>query len=88
MAEPFTLVSRARGALVLALIGVAVAAVFNSIAIVRHQATLDRVSRYNLTWLLSQAAHELLRLQEAIGAAALPESLVDEDDVALRVEIF
>lgn len=88
MAEPFALASRARGALVLALIGVAVAAVFNSIAIVRHQATLDHVSRYNLTWLLSQAAHELLRLQEAIGASALPGSVVDADDVALRVEIF
>ena len=47
-----------------------------------------RVSRYNLTWLLSQAAHESLRLQEVIGAAALPGSQIDVDDVTLRLDVL
>ena len=43
--------------LVSALIFLAVAVVANSLLIVERQEALGRVSRYNLTWLLSQAAH-------------------------------
>lgn len=74
--------------LVLVLIFLAVASVISSISIVQRLAALDRVSRYNLTWLLSQAAHESLRLQEMIGAAALPGSQIDVDDVTLRVDVL
>jgi hypothetical protein len=49
--------SRMRRLLVLVFAFLAVAALVNSLLIVQRQAALDRVSRYNLTWLLSQAAH-------------------------------
>jgi PAS domain S-box-containing protein len=74
--------------LVLVLIFLSVAALISSISIVQRLAALDRISRYNLTWLLSQAAHEALRLQEMIGAAALPGSKIDVDDVTLRVDVL
>jgi PAS domain S-box-containing protein len=74
--------------LVLVLIFLSVAALISSISIVQRLAALDRISRYNLTWLLSQAAHEALRLQEMIGAAALPGSQIDVDDVTLRVDVL
>ncbi|HYC64082.1 MAG TPA: ATP-binding protein [Reyranellaceae bacterium] len=73
--------------LVLVLVFLTIAALVNSILIVQRQAALERVSRYNLTWLLSQAAHESLRLQEVISAAALPGSDVDADDVGLRFDV-
>jgi PAS domain S-box-containing protein len=73
-------------ALVLAFL--TIAALVNSVLIVQRQAALERVSRYNLTWLLSQAAHESLRLQEVISAAALPGSQIDADDVGLRLDVL
>ena len=56
--------------------------------IVERQAALERVSRYNVPWVLSQAAQDALRLQETIVAAALPGSTVDIDDVALRLDVL
>ena len=63
------------------------AAGYTSVLIVRRQAALQQVSRYNLTWLVSQAALEVARLHGAIGAALVPGSGVDADDVQLRLEI-
>ena len=74
--------------LVLGLLFIAGAALINSVLIVQRQAALERVSRYNLTWLMSQAAHETLRLQETIDAAALPGSDIDADDVTLRLDVL
>ncbi len=74
--------------LVLVLLFLAGAALINSVLIVQRQAALERVSRYNLTWLLSQAAHETLRLQETVGAATLPGSDIDADDVTLRLDVL
>ena len=71
-----------------ALMFLAVAVVANSVVIVKRQEALGRISRYNLTWLLSQAAHEVLRLQEVISASALPGSHVDADAVALRLDVL
>ncbi len=65
----------------------AAAAALVSVLIVQQQSDLDRVSRYNTTWVLSQAAQEVLRLQEVIQAAALPGSAVDRDDVSLRADV-
>lgn len=79
--------SRMKLVLVLVLVFLAAAALINSLLIVQRQAALDRVSRYNLTWLLSQAAHESLRLQEIIAAATLPGGKIDADDVSLRLDV-
>jgi hypothetical protein len=60
----------------------------NSVLIVNRQEALGRVSRYNLTWLLSQAAHEVLRLEETISASVLPGNHIDGDAVALRLDVL
>ncbi len=77
-----------KAALALALGFLAVAVIANSVLIVNRQEALGRVSRYNLTWLLSQAAHEVLRLEETISASALPGNHVDADAVALRFDVL
>lgn len=63
------------------------AAAFTSVLIVRRQAALREVSRYNLTWLVSQAALEVSRLHGAIGASLVSGSDIDRDDVELRLDI-
>jgi hypothetical protein len=83
---------RFRGVKRLLLLGtflfLALAVVANSVVIVKRQEALGRVSRYNLTWLLSQAAHEVLRLEEVVSASALPGGPVDADAVALRLDVL
>ena len=74
--------------LALALGFLAVAVIANSVLIVNRQDALGRVSRYNLVWLLSQAAHEVLRLEETISASALPGNHIDADAVALRLDVL
>ncbi len=59
-----------------------------SLLIIRHQATLREVSRYNITWLISQAALEVARLHGTVAAAMVPGSGVDDDDVDLRLDIM
>jgi len=66
---------------------VAIAAV-TSLLIVERQRALERVSRYNLTWAISQAATETLRATEAALAAALPGSGSDRDEVLTRLDIL
>ena len=53
-------------ALVLVLVG---AAAYTSALIVRHQQAVRDISRYNTTWLVSQAALEVARLHTAAVAA-------------------
>src|SRR6476646_1411040 len=65
----FSNVKRLLLALLLGFLAVAVIA--NSVLIVNRQEALGRVSRYNLTWLLSQAAHETLRLEELVNRLVL-----------------
>ena len=65
----------------------AAAAIGTSILIADRQEALQRVARYNMSWLLSQAATETIRLVEAVSAVAVPGSKVDRDDVDLRIEI-
>jgi len=63
------------------------AAGYTSFLIVERQQALREVSRYNLTWLVSQAALELARLQGLTAAALVPGSGVDEEDVQLWLDI-
>jgi diguanylate cyclase (GGDEF)-like protein len=63
------------------------AAAYTSSLIVRRQQALREVSRYNLTWLVSQAALEVARLQGVTAAALVPGSGMDEDDVQLWLDI-
>ena len=79
-------------ALVLAL---TLAAAYTSSLIFQRQQVLRQLSRYNLTWLASQAALEVTELESVTAAALVPGSGVDEGDaqlwldiVANRVQVF
>jgi diguanylate cyclase (GGDEF)-like protein len=63
------------------------AAAYTSVLIVHHQAALREVARYNLTWLVSQAALEVARLDGTIAAALVEDSGVNQDDIELRLDI-
>lgn len=64
-----------------------IAAGYNSILIVQRQNTLQAISRYNVTWLLSQAAVEVARFQAVAAATAVPNSGVGAEDVHLWLDI-
>ena len=70
--------------ILLLLVGIAVTA---SVLLVDRQAALQRASRYNLSWLFSQASNEVSRLLDVISASAVPGSGVDRDEVDLRYDI-
>ena len=65
----------------------ALAAIYTSFLIVERQQALRDVSRYNITWLVSQAGLEILRLHGTVAAALVPGSKVNKDDVQLRLDI-
>jgi diguanylate cyclase (GGDEF)-like protein len=82
------------GLLVLVL-ALTLAAAYTSSLIFQRQQMLRQLSRYNLTWLASQAALEVTELESVTAAALVPGSGVDEDDaqlwldiVANRVQVF
>jgi diguanylate cyclase (GGDEF)-like protein len=64
-----------------------IAAVYTSLLILQRQKSLQDVSRYNVTWLLSQAAMEVARLEAVVGASIISESVVHHDDVQLWLDI-
>ncbi len=64
------------------------AAVYTSGLIIERQAALRQVSRYNSTWLASQAVVEIARLQQRISAYALGDGLVSKEEVELRLDIL
>ena len=77
-----------RAALVCVLVGLTLAACYTSLLIVERQAALQRVSRYNVTWLASQASTELVRFQERVVEFALPGGEVDQEEVQLRLDVL
>jgi diguanylate cyclase (GGDEF)-like protein len=64
------------------------AAAYTSRLIVERQDALQQVSRYNNTWLASQAVTELARLKERIASHALTDGVVDREEVQLRLDIL
>ena len=64
-----------------------VAAIYTSSLILQRQAALREVSRYNATWLVSQAALEVSRLTAALAAFGDPGTATDADEVQLRLDI-
>ncbi|MDA9456395.1 hypothetical protein XI00_19510 [Bradyrhizobium sp. CCBAU 21359] len=70
-------------------IGVFVAAtVYISALVIERQSALERVSRYNVAWLVGQATSEYTRLQQRVSAFGLPDSKVSVDEVRLRFDII
>ena len=50
------------------------AAIYISALVIERQDALNQVSRYNVAWLVSQATTEYARLEQRIGAFAIPGS--------------
>ncbi len=63
------------------------AGIYSSLLIVRQQATLRSVSRYNVTWMVTKAAVEIARLTATTAALGVPGGGVTSDDVQLRLDI-
>ncbi len=62
-------------------------ALYASVLITQRQAVLDSEARYNITWLTSQAGLELARLEAMVGAARIPGTGIDQDDVRTWFDI-
>ena len=63
------------------------AAGYISVLVVERQEALEQVTRYNVSWLLSQGATEYARLEQRISAFAASNDDVTEDEVQLRFDI-
>jgi len=63
------------------------AAGYTSMLVAQQQNAPSEVSRYNITWLISQAGVEFAQLQAAVGGAALPDA-PGVEDVQLRFDIL
>ena len=63
------------------------AALYISLLAAERQRSLEAVSRYDSTWLLSQAGVEVARLEGAIGAYALGITGARRDDIEMRMDI-
>ena len=72
--------------IVLAALLVGLAAYTSALIFARQNALAD-VSRYNLTWLVSQAALEVSRFEAVVGAHAVHADKADSDAVQLRFDI-
>jgi signal transduction histidine kinase/ActR/RegA family two-component response regulator len=59
-----------------------------AVLITQRQETLRQVSRYNTSWLASQAVAEFTRLEQRISAFGQPGSGVDKDELELRYDIL
>lgn len=65
-----------------------IATAYISTQIVERQEALKQVSRYNTSWLASQAVAEFVRLEQRISAFGAAGSGVDQDEVELRLDIL
>jgi two-component system sensor histidine kinase/response regulator len=64
------------------------AGIYTSYLTVKSQSTLREVSRYNSTWLASQAVTQVVRFQERVAEFALPGVGIDEDEVSNRLGVL
>ena len=56
--------------------------------IVERQTALSQVSRYNTSWLASQALSEFTRFQQRVSGFSLSEGAISKDEVELRLDIL
>lgn len=91
--KPATGVSSRRGLLItrtvlLSLVALLIAsAIYTSMLIIERQTALRQVSRYNVSWTVSQAAMEVTRLQAAVGAFAIHPGARERAAVRLWMDI-
>ncbi|MBZ6077186.1 putative bifunctional diguanylate cyclase/phosphodiesterase [Microvirga puerhi] len=63
-------------------------AAYISSLVVERQEALKQVSRYNTSWLASQAVSEFTRLEQRLSAFSAPDGGVDRSEVELRFDIL
>jgi signal transduction histidine kinase/DNA-binding response OmpR family regulator len=61
--------------------------IYAATLMLRQQQVMGEISRYNVTWLTTQAAYEFARLQMVVGAYSAGALDVDRDEVQLRLDI-
>ncbi len=84
---PVTLSRFRRFGFLIAIAFLAAAAAYTSVLIIERQQSLRAISRYNVTWLVSQAALEVARLQTAIGSYRILPDEENQDAVQLWLDI-
>ena len=80
-------VRTARVVLIGILIGLVFAAGYTAVLTMRRQSALQEVSRYNVTWLASQASTQLIRFQERVAEYGQPGGANDRDDIQTRLNV-
>src|SRR6478609_587431 len=85
---PATALSRfPRYGFLIVIVFLAAAAAYTSVLIIQRQRSLSAISRYNITWMVSQAALEVARLQSAIGTYRIDPDGDNLDTVQLWLDI-
>ena len=77
----------AKDVILVAIAALILGAAYTSVLIVQRQSALAAMSRYNLTWLVSQAGLEVSRLYGTVAASLISGSGVDVEEVDLRLSI-
>ncbi len=73
--------------IIVVIVFLALAAIYTSVLINERQRSLTAVSRYNVTWLVSQGVVEVVRLQAAIAAYQLRPEEESAENVLLWLDI-
>src|SRR5690349_6018493 len=63
-------------------------AVYITVLMFKRQDVLENVTRYNVAFLLGQAATEHARLEQRVSAFGIEGSSITEDEVQLRYDIL
>jgi diguanylate cyclase (GGDEF)-like protein len=84
---PVTMSRFRRFGFLIAIAFLAAAAAYTSVLIIERQQSLRAISRYNVTWLVSQAALEVARLQTAIGSYRIRPDEENHETVQLWLDI-
>ena len=77
-----------RTALVAILAALLFSAAYTTTLTMERQETLQKVSRYNVTWLASQASAQVVRFQERVAEYGLEGLDVDADEVRTRLDVL
>ena len=66
----------------------ALASGYVSLVAANRQASLQKISRYDVAWTVGQSVSEFMRLEHRLAAYAIPGSNVPIEEVQLRLDIM
>jgi diguanylate cyclase (GGDEF)-like protein len=82
-----TMSNAKKAALGLSVAGVVLLGFYILTLIVQQQSAVKEVSRYHVTWMISQTALAVARLTASAGAYEVPSVGVDREDIQLRLDV-